>query len=299
MDIEIFRNQLLRNHTFYGVGGPIDELYKIGSFAAFEDIWIETLQQQIPFLLLGKGSNLLCSDKGFRGRVFVITSDHVQWLTPHTVRVDVGKNWQSFVEETNSQGLEDLCPLSGIPGNVGGFIRGNAGAFGLETADRLVSVEYLDEDGNVKTLTKDQCQFQYRHSIFKDHPTWCILRGTFAFKNPADPKESLQKTKDLMAERWRKYPPGRSGGSFFKNPEGDFAGRLLESVGAKGDRIGYAQVADKHANFIINLEGKALQEDILALARKWKRSVLEAHGITLEPEIFICDEWGQKIDLCN
>lgn len=297
MDIDVSRDALLRLYTFYGVGGPVDELYKVWNFDAFMDLWTETLQEKIPFLILGRGSNLLCSDKGFRGRVFLLMSERVRWINEQIVQVDAGKGWQSFVEETNQHGWEDLCNLSGIPGNVGGFVRGNAGAFGIETADRLSSIDYIDETGTLKTILKKDANFGYRHSIFKEHPDWCIVRATFILHQKADPTESLEKSKTLMTDRWKKYPPGRSGGSFFKNPEGDFAGRLLESVGAKGDQIGFAQVAEKHANFIVNLEGKALQKDIIALARKWKQKVQEVHGVVLEPEIFICDEYGHTIEL--
>lgn len=297
MQIQVFTDARLKDHTFYGVGGVMDEFYQIHNFEAFMPLWQETLSQKIPFLFLGKGSNLLCSDRGFRGRVFYLARQNVHWKTPDIVEVDAGKNAQDFIQETNQKGWDDLCLLSGIPGNIGGFIRGNAGAFGRETVDNLLAVHYLDENAHPQILKVRKEDFGYRESIFKKNPHWCILRGVFQMKSPAEAEKALTKTKTLLQDRWKKYPPGRSGGSFFKNPDGDYAGRLLESVGAKGDRIGHAQIAEKHANFIVNLEGKALQKDILTLARKWKQKVQEVHKITLEPEIFICDEYGKKVEL--
>ncbi len=298
MDIEIFQNESLAKHTFYGVGGEADEFYKIKNLEAFLPIWKETIEKNIPKILLGKGSNLLLSDKGFRGRVFVLEFGLVDW-NGGLVTVDAGKNWQQFVEETNRQGFGDLCNLSGIPGNFGGFIRGNAGAFGLETGDFVESVEFFDEKGALQKFSQEECKFSYRESIFKKNPDWCVVRATLRLSKSEVPATALRKTKELLTDRWKKYPPGRSGGSFFKNPKpGEiFAGKLLDEAGAKGDQIGHAQISDRHANFIVNLEGKATQKDILELARKWKNIVSKKHGIELEPEIFICDELGGKIDI--
>ncbi len=286
----------LGKHAFYGVGGPADEFWTVDTSEKFGEIWAETIALGMPKLILGKGSNLLMSDRGFRGRVFCFEFQNVEWKD-NFVTVEVGKNWQAFVEETNEHGFEDLCNLSGIPGNVGGFVRGNAGAFGIETADFVKSVEYIDESGMIQRASKNDCQFSYRESIFKSHPDWCITKVTFELTKKTDPNKALQQSKTLLADRWQKYPPGKSGGSFFKNPEGNFAGKLLEEAGAKGDRIGNAQISEKHANFILNLEGKATQDDILSLARKWKDIIKRDSGIELQPEIFICDEFGERIEL--
>ncbi len=302
--MEILINEPLEKHTFYGVGGPADEFWNVDTSDRFGDIWAETIALGMPKIIVGKGSNLLMSDKGFRGRVFSLQFEDISFAPFKEkkkegvlVTVEVGKNWQKFVEETNEKGFEDLCNLSGIPGNVGGFVRGNAGAFGIETGDFVQSVEFLDENGMIQRFNRYDCQFAYRESIFKRHPDWCIIRVTFELKQQAEPKKALEQTRTFLADRWKKYPPGKSGGSFFKNPEGLFAGKLLEEAGAKGDRIGNAQIAEKHANFIVNLDGKATQSDILQLASKWKDIVFDKTGIVLEPEIFICDEVGERINL--
>jgi len=318
--MEILINEPLAHHTFYGVGGPADEFWNVDTRDKFGEIWAETIALGMPKIILGKGSNLLMSDRGFRGRVFSLQFEAVTFVPFEEkkkegvlVTVEVGKNWQKFVEETNEKGFEDLCNLSGIPGNVGGFVRGNAGAFGIETGDFVQSVEFVDENGMIQRFNRYDCQFAYRESIFKRNPNWCITQVTFALTQKADSQESLTKTRTLLADRWKKYPPGKSGGSFFKNPspKGDapstpegplinqplFAGKLLEESGAKGDRIGNAQIAEKHANFILNLDGKATQDDILQLASKWKDIVFDKTSIELEPEIFICDEVGERVNL--
>ncbi len=325
--IEILKNEPLAPHTFYGVGGPANEFWRIGTLAGLGEIWAETMAQGIPFFVLGKGSNLLFSDKGFRGRVFLLEFNQVTWDKPSPfssplqgemsatadrevlwggkkegflVTVESGKSWQDFVEETNKKGFGDLCNLSGIPGNVGGFVRGNAGAFGVETGDFIEFVEFLDETGTTQKFSKKKCEFKYRESVFKHHPAWCIMSATFKLAvAETAPYQLLERTKALLADRWKKYPPGRSGGSFFKNPEPGkiFAGELLEKAGAKGDQIGYAQISDRHANFIVNLQGRATQEDILKLARKWKQIVFKKFSVTLEPEVMIVDEKGKKIEI--
>ncbi len=297
MAVQIFYDREFSELTFYGVGGPVDEMYEVDDILEFSDIWAETVSQKIPKLVIGKGSNLLPADSGFRGRVFIPKFEATIWKD-NVVTVEAGKNFQAFIEETNEKGFADLCNLSGIPGNVGGFVRGNAGALGSEISDFCVGVEYLDENGILQKLSNKDCRFGYRESIFKEKPDWCVVRGIFLLKKTVGThcNASLQKTKEILAQRWQKNPGGRSGGCLFKNPEGEIAGRLLDECGAKGDQVGQAQISEKHANFFLNLGG-ATQADILALARKWQKIVLEKKGIKLEPEIFICDEKGQKIEL--
>ncbi len=297
MTIKVEYNKLLSKLTFYGVGGPADEVFEVDDVSELAEIWTETTANKIPKVVIGKGSNFLPADIGFRGRVFVPRFEAVVWKGKEVVSVEAGKNFQDFIEETNQKGWGDLCNLSGIPGNVGGFLRGNAGALGTEISDSCVGVEYLDEYGNLQKIPAGKCGFGYRESIFKQKPDWCIVRGVFEFKNEETRRgASLQKTKEVLAQRWQKNPAGRSGGCLFKNPEGEIAGKLLDECGAKGDQIGSAKISEDHANFFLNL-GDATQADILALARKWRGIVLEKKGIKLEPEIFICDERGQRIDL--
>ena len=293
--INTLYNHPLSEKTFYGIGGPANEIWEVDDIEALADIWAETIAQNIPKIVIGKGSNTIFSDKGFKGRVFVPLFEKTLWKGD-VVTAEAGKNFQTFIEETNKKGFEDLCNLSGIPGNVGGFVRGNAGALGTEIADTCVGVEYLDEEGQIQKINAKDCAFGYRESLFKHRPDWCIVRATFALHVGNSHACSLQRTKDILQERWSKNPPGHSGGCLFKNPPGKIAGKLLDELGAKGDRIGDAEISEKHANFFLN-KGNASQKDLLTLAKKWKEKIQKEKGILLESEVFICDELGKKIEL--
>lgn len=296
--IDVQKNIPLSKKTFYGIGGPADELYELDSMDGLGEVWAETIDLKLPKVILGKGANIVFADAGFRGRVFIPQFKAITWVDQDMgiVQVEAGANFQTFIEETNKAGYEDLCNLAGIPGNVGGFIRGNAGAYGLETADFIHSVEYLDEQGIIQTVSKNKADFVYRGSIFKQNPDLLVLRATFKLNQKAFPELALQQTKDLVKERWAKYPPGKSGGCVFKNPDpeaGLLAGKILDELGAKGERIGDIEVSQEHANFFVN-KGKGTQADILAMIEKWRSIVKEKHDVDLEPEIFIVDERGQK-----
>ena len=281
----------LASYTAYGVGGKADELWLIEDIHAFAPLWQETLAQNIPHLILGQGSNLLPSDKGFRGRVFVMRAKKITWDEPHIVTAEAGCPWQVFIENTAQSGYGDLCLLSGIPGNVGGFVRGNAGAFGLETSDKIHEVTVLNPQGELQTFSKEACEFVYRGSFFKEHPDHCVISATFTLSCEGEPNDFLAQMHELARERWSKYPKGRSCGSFFKNPPSDHAGRLLDAVGAKGQRCGGAEISEQHANFFINVK-HATQADLLTLARTWRDVVQKQHGIMLSPEVHIIDEQG-------
>lgn len=297
--IEVQKNVLLSEKTFYGIGGPADELYEIDSPDGFGEIWDETIHQNIPKIILGKGANIVFSDKGFRGRVFIPKFDKITWVDKENgiVTVDTGCEFQKFIEETNKAGFEDLCNLSGIPGNTGGFIRGNAGAYCMETGDEIIAVEALDSSGRPQKMAHKNCHFEYRGSVFKKKPDLFILRATFQLTQKTDPEDALHQTKTLQKNRWQKYPAGRSGGCVFKNPDpenGLLAGKLLDELGAKGDCIGGIEIPQEHANFFIN-KGNGKQKDILDLIEKWTKIVWEKRAAKLEPEIYIIDEYGKKI----
>ncbi len=294
--IEVQKNTLLSKKTFYGIGGHADEFYEIDNINGLDELWAETISQKIPKIIIGKGSNIVFADRGFRGRIFSPKFEKIDWISKEDsiVSVQTGCDAQKFIEDTNKAGFEDLCNLSGIPGNVGGFVRGNAGAYGSEIADKIISVEFLDETGTRQKISKKDADFVYRGSLFKQNSDLFILSTTFQLNQKTDSKKALKKTKDLLSSRWDKYPAGRSGGCVFKNPEGQIAGKLLDELGAKGDIMGNIQIAEEHANFFIN-KGNATQKDILDLIKKWQEIILEKHGIKLEPEIYIINEFGKQV----
>ena len=168
MSVEIRHDVSLADLTFYGVGGLAREVWEVDNILEFADIWAETIASQIPKVVLGKGANTIFSDRGFLGRVFILQFQEVHWKN-HFVTVEAGKNFPDFIEETNKKGFADFCDLSGIPGTVGGFIRGNAGALGKDISDNCVAVDYVNEYGQVQTLKKEECDFGYRESIFKSN----------------------------------------------------------------------------------------------------------------------------------
>ncbi len=299
--IEVLLNTPLSQKTFYGIGGPADEFYTLNNTDGLGELWAETIAQNIPKVILGKGSNIVFSDKGFRGRVFCPAFKNIDKAAESKeklfVTAEAGASFQTLIETTNKYGYADLCSLSGIPGNVGGFIRGNAGAYGVETSDFVVDITYLDEQGQIQKISHKKALFGYRGSIFKQNPDWLILKATFGLYQKDLPKTALEKTKQLLTERWEKYPAGRSGGCIFKNPDpknGLLAGKILDSLGAKGDRSGDIQIAKEHANFFVNT-GQGKQADICRLIHKWQKRVYASQQIKLEPEVFIVDEYGKPV----
>ncbi|MCF7846951.1 MAG: UDP-N-acetylmuramate dehydrogenase [Candidatus Gracilibacteria bacterium] len=295
MPVEILQKQPLGKFSFYGIGGPADELIRVGETEDLANLWAETCRKNIPKFVLGSGSNTVFADTGFRGRVFLLTNQTIE-NSENTWWVSAGVELQKLVEASAAAGFADLQNLSGIPGTVGGAVRGNAGAFGSEIGDVIEQVEFVDETGTIRVLEGKDGQWQYRSSVFKKNPNWCVTRVQMRFKKKDDPEKLSQEVRQLKADRWKKYPPGRSGGSFFKNPEGNYAGKLLEDAGAKGDRIGDIEISDRHANFFLNL-GNGKQSDLLQLARKWRDIVAEKWGVTLEPEVMLVDERGDRVEL--
>ncbi len=296
--IEVQKNIRLSQKTFYGIGGIANEFYEIDDIKCLDELWAETISLNIPKIILGKGSNMVFADKGFVGRVFFPTFNKIKWISKKDgiVSVESGCSFQKFIEETNKLGFEDLCNLSGIPGNVGGFIRGNAGAYGIETSDNIIAIEYLDENGDLQKISKDKAKFIYRGSLFKQNPDLFVIKAIFQLNKKEKPQIALENTKNLLKTRWEKYPAGRSGGCVFKNPKGQIAGKLLDELGAKGDCIGGIEIADNHANFFIN-KGNATQKDILDMISKWQKIVFEKHQIRLQPEIYVIDEFGSTLQL--
>ncbi|MDH3325046.1 MAG: UDP-N-acetylmuramate dehydrogenase, partial [Candidatus Peregrinibacteria bacterium] len=207
-----------------------------------------------------------------------------------------GKNLQNLIEESAKEGFTDLTNLAGIPGTLGGAVRGNAGAYGSEISEFIVEIEYVNELGNIEKISPQKAEFDYRTSIFKQNPDWAITSATLKLTQKENPETALEKIKNLTKERWQKIPAGKSGGSFFKNPTNNSAGKLLDELGAKGDQLGEIQIAQNHANFFLNT-GNGKQNDLIELARKWKHKVSEKHNISLEPEVILVDEFGEIVKL--
>ncbi len=293
--IDFQKNKLLKNYTFYGIGGPADELIFVDTIKKFADLWGETIAIGMPKIILGGGSNIAFADNGFRGRVFVLEFNNFE-LKNDCLFFEAGIDLQKAVEIAAKNGDENFANLSGIPGSIGGAIRGNAGAMGSEISDFIIGVEFVDENGKIQKYSAEKCGFGYRKSIFKTKKDWTIIRGIFRITKSPTPKTAIKKAAEIKTMRWSKYPPGRSSGCVFKNPKECGAGQLLDECGAKGDKIGALEISSDHANFFLN-KGHATQNDLLKLMRKWQTIVAKKRGIELIPEIFLCDEFGEKIEL--
>ena len=242
-------------------------------------------ENRIKKYFLGNGSNVIFNDDGFDGVIIKTSALNSVDIDGNTVKSGAGVLMTSLSKKVQEKGLSGLEFCYGIPGNVGGGIFMNAGAYGGEISQCLVSVDYLDEKGNLCTVSKDDCDFSYRHSNFMKND-WLIVSATFSLTEK-DPAEMLVFMEDIMQRRKDKQPLDKpSAGSSFKRPAGYFAAALIDECGLKGLTVGGAQVSEKHAGFIVNIGG-ATCRDIVALADKVRQIVYDQRGVVLEKEMII------------
>lgn len=288
---QVQENISLAPYTSARIGGPADYLVTVRSAdelaLAVQACW----DAGQAYLLIGAGSNLLISDKGFRGVAILNKAKDTQFRPgpEPTVWAESGALFSNLAHRCAAQGLSGLEWAATIPGTVGGAVYGNAGAFGGDTAHDLLRVEVLTEAGRVWWTAKEM-EYQYRSSRLKrSHPRALILSAEFRLKNSE--AGAIQTTiNQLTARRKASQPPGASMGSMFKNPEGDFAGRLIEAAGLKGTRIGSAEISALHANFFVN-HGQTSASDVKALVELAQKTVNEKFGINLELEVELVGEW--------
>jgi UDP-N-acetylmuramate dehydrogenase len=278
----------MRKFTSMQVGGPadsllypknVDELRKAVRFAR---------SRRIPFLILGRGTNLVVRDRGVRGWVISLTQGmkRIQ-MDGETVEAEAGLSLQRLVQFSIRKGLTGLEPFFGIPGTVGGGVAMNAGAWGAELKDVLHSVTLMKEDGEIVERSRSRLRFSYRGLAIPS--SWIILRGRFELKT-GKKEEILDRVRSYSEMRRRKQPLDYpSAGSVFKNPKEGPAGKWIEEAGLKGFRIGRAMVSERHANFIINL-GKAKAEEVIRLIKYVEKKVYEEKGISLDREVKVVGE---------
>ncbi|MCX5786229.1 MAG: UDP-N-acetylmuramate dehydrogenase [Elusimicrobia bacterium] len=276
-----FFNEPAANFTTYRAGGAAHALVKPASPDEMCWLWRWCLEKNLPFRVLGKGSNVLVSDKGLDG-VTALTERFSQLtISGNAATAGSGVLWDDLARVCAEKGLGGLEKTSGIPGTVGGAVRMNAGAYGQETFDRLVSVETMDAEGRVFTLKKNQIAHGYR--IVLGLENLIVLSVSFAFE-PLGSEKLLAERARILAKRAEKHPLDYpSAGSVFKRPVGDFASRLIDECGLKGLKIGGAQVSQKHAGFIMN-SGGATASDIYRLIQKVRAEVKAKTGIELDLE---------------
>jgi len=247
-------------------------------------------EYSLPLLVIGNGSNMIISDHGFPGVVLHISKKMaVIRCDGEYITAQAGAMLPAVSRLAAENSLTGLEFASGIPGSVGGAVVMNAGAYGGEMKNVLHSVTVY-ADGNVQTLSVDALNLSYRHSIFMEHPDWIVLSATFKLTH-GDREQILAQMGDLNARRREKQPlQYPSSGSFFKRPEGHFAGALIEQSNLKGYTVGGAQVSQLHAGFIINI-GNATADDIYQLMKHVQKTVYETFSVELYPEVRLIGEF--------
>ncbi|QHA01190.1 UDP-N-acetylmuramate dehydrogenase [Dehalobacter restrictus] len=240
-------------------------------------------KNNIPFLLLGRGSNVLLPDNGFKGVVIVVTAmNSIRWHGEE-VTAEAGYSLMRLAREAGEIGLSGLEFACGIPGTLGAAAAINAGAYGGKIGDLVKKVSVLTAEGKIEIIPKDQIAFGYRSSSLLEKE--CIVLECTLSLHPGDQAVIQAQMQGLMAKRKEHQPlEYPNAGSVFRNPAGDSAGRLIEQAGWKGRRLGDAQVSEKHANFIVN-RGNASSTDILTLIQVIQTDVSEKFDIQLETEI--------------
>lgn len=271
----------LREVTTFGIGGPARYYTEVRSIEEMQMILAHCKEQNLPYFILGKGSNTLFDDRGFPGIIIHNKIDFKKEITTGIFHVGAGYNFSLLGSQTAREGWSGLEFASGIPGSVGGAIFMNAGANGQETCDALTSVEYLTSEGEVQLLKKEQIHFAYRTSSFQKMQG-IILSATFSLKSSS---EARQKQIDIIHYRKKTQPYGdKSAGCIFRNPNCGHAGALIEKSGLKGMQIGGAKVSEMHANFIVNAKD-AKAQDVLNLIQHIQQHVKNQTGYDLESEV--------------
>ncbi len=278
----------MRQFTSMKVGGLADCLFFPKDEDDLKKLVRYARRKNIPCFILGNGTNLVVKDKGVRGWVISLTQGMKKiQLEGDMVEAEAGLPLQRLVQWTAQKGLTGLEPFFGIPGTVGGGLAMNAGAWGAELKDVLLSIALMKEDGEVVERPRQRMKFSYRGLSLP--PSWIILRGRFQLKK-GKKEEILERVKSYSEMRKRTQPLDYpSAGSIFRNPKEGPAGRWIEDLGLKGFRMGRAMISDKHANFIVNL-GKATAEEVIDLMEMVERKIYEEKGISLEREVKVVGE---------
>lgn len=276
---------MMKEHTTFRVGGPADVLVSPQSVEELTRILSLAKENQIPYYVIGHGSNLLVGDGGIRGLVIEFGKEYagITWDGNISLTVQAGCMMSTAANFAYKQGLTGMEFAAGIPGTLGGAIRMNAGAYGGEMKDIVKTVTVMLPDGDVKVMDRDEMHFAYRHSI-ADEQDLIILETELVLEH-GDPEAIQARMQELGQARREKQPlEYPSAGSTFKRPEGYFAGKLIMEAGLAGYRVGDAQVSEKHCGFVIN-RGEATAKEIDILMRDVIRKVQEKVGVTLEPEV--------------
>lgn len=286
---EVKFREPMRNYTSLRIGGPADIFAMPQDLSSLKNMYINLRRNKIPFFPLGGGTNILVRDGGIEGAVISLRSFRRTGVLSKDNKyaylfAEAGTLLQRIVNFSKENGYSGVEGLAGIPGTVGGAIFGNAGAFGYEMKDVLISVEVMDIEGRIKRFKAEEINFGYRSTSISQNEL--ILGAEIKLKK--DEKEEVSAKIDDFLEKKREKQPLRepSAGCVFKNPAGLSAGKLIDEAGCKGIKIGDVEVSGIHANFFIN-KGRANASDFIRLMEEVAHRVKERFGAVLEPEIKI------------
>jgi UDP-N-acetylmuramate dehydrogenase len=286
----IHPNEPLSRHTTFRLGGPADFLLEVADRAELSAVLALASREGLPIYLLGRGSNLLVADSGVRGFVLVLAGEFDQFAVEGThVRAGGGYDLPKLAHRVGKLGLGGLEFACAIPGTVGAGLVINAGAHGGDMSQVVTDATVVWPDGRIETLHSQEIGFAYRTS--KLQQTSAIVVEV-SMELHVDSQDTIQEHMKHHLERRKATQPLNfpNAGSIFKNPPGEFAGRLIEQAGLKGLTEGGAQVSEKHANFIVNL-GNGTARDVLVLMNRVRTLVQDRFGVRLEPEVRI---WGEN-----
>lgn len=285
----------MSRHTTFRIGGAADYFLLPSCAKEIKGIFQICKKEEIPCFVLGNGSNLLVSDKGYRGAVIQIYRNMNKIQTEGTViRAQAGALLSAVAAEAKNRSLTGFEFAGGIPGTLGGAVTMNAGAYGGEMKDVLKTATVLDNEGNIRKLSPDELLLGYRTSVIKT-AGYLVLEAELSLKEGRQ-EEIKALMKELTEKRTSKQPlEFPSAGSTFKRPEGYFAGKLIMDSGLRGYRVGGAQVSEKHCGFVINAGG-ATAEDVRRLIQDVQKTVYEKFDVMLEPEVRFLGDFSQETE---
>lgn len=304
-DLILRENEPLKNHTTFKIGGPAKYFAEVNQTEVLKMLLIEAKANNIAWTMIGGGSNILASDAGFNGLVIKIIPGEMT-IEDNVVKVWAGNYLAVLLQSTLTAGLTGMEFAAGIPGTVGGAVKGNAGTYGEDMSKVLVEVNFLDENFEEKTCLKNDCGFSYRHSAFKEHLQWLITSVVLKLE-----RGDLEASRKLIMERLQKrtcQPPEPSAGCIFKNiewtdeigeklaklgwelkPEFKTHGKIptawvIENLDLKGMTMGRAKISEKHANYLVNT-GEATADEVMQLISLVKQKARDEAGIQLHEEV--------------
>jgi UDP-N-acetylmuramate dehydrogenase len=282
------RDEPLAPHTSLRVGGPADYFVRVTSEEDLKGAVAVARRHELPIFVLGGGTNLLVADRGIRGVVLENVWSEAT-VEDGEIAAASGTPLAHVAAVAARNGIGGLEWMATVPGTVGGGVHGNAGAFGKETGDDLIEATLMDLNGETWTARPEDLRFAYRTSALQGTPIIC-LRARFRGEL-TDRATAVRRIKEMANERMRKQPLAQPNtGSIFRNPPDDYAGRLIEAAGLKGQRVGGAVVSEKHANFIVN-DGHASAADVWGLMQRCMEEVERQFGVRLVPEVERVGEW--------